>query len=434
MPTVYGRTYPEVDSAGLLNHTLKVFFHFSDLVDKLPHQGYEICTLRAYLEGIPNSPVSVHVYTDIRFAESADLGFISISKIPKDKEITKAIREVVDKFDFDIVATDDKSLVEALSKEKNIDFTITSFDDAKKWCEVFSRGHEIPWSFSDPVWNMPWETFYTMSDDFAKKTAAHYGDIQRTKVDADTMEMIRSLLLNRTAQICYTRDKLLFLILQKKYARRHKWERQSFNFESTYYLSYYYFTLWGGIDQLSRIVANILEIRCKDDKGKIGRSIANDRFVKKIQEKSEVLGDVYQEENFKDWIQQLKRNRHFVAHEGCAMLSSIVQEPNGGILEEELEREVVTNPDFVTLRLFLGDELVGPLKELFKQNLKFSKYKVMQDEIMVVADKKSGEKYIFKPLLNVEWDFNNYELILYKTLEVLYKIITDKTKPSGISS
>src|SRR5207245_3435888 len=56
-------------------------------------------------------------------------------------------------------------------------------------------------------------------------------------VTADVQERIRSLGLNRWSAIAYTRDKLLFYMIQRRRARRHKREKQEFTFELSYHLT-----------------------------------------------------------------------------------------------------------------------------------------------------------------------------------------------------
>ena len=429
MPFVNGMIYPEAESCGLLNHTLKIFLFSEREIHSMPSQIQEICTLKEYLKSIKDSPVSIKIFTNLtelpKYFPHSEIQFIQNKVV--NNEIKQFILEMVSEVDADVVATHSKLVFDLFALDRDLNFAIADYEGTKRHAEIFVRGHEIPWSFFEPIWNCPWEAFYLLGDKFARETYTHYqSDFASLDLDKESSDIVRSLLINRIAQICYTRDKLLFYIQQRKYAARHKWKRQQFTFETTYYLSYYYFTLWGGIDQLSRIISNVLQLKLKDKKGKIGRSIGSERFVEKIMERSAELGNLYLQPEFKKWIEQLQRNRHFVAHEGCALLSPIVQEPEGGISDEEIEMEVERDPTLTHLRSIFGKEVTEPLKGLLRENLRLSKYKVMVDEVWIFQDKKTGHQYAFKPLLNIEWDFNNFKLILLQTIELLHKFIAGK--------
>jgi hypothetical protein len=428
MPFVYGKIYPEVESAGLLNHRFKILIELrqdQDLVDFLPFIR-EVCTLKVHLNDIVDSPAHLELF----IPPILNSGYLTICKelgltpvilgkdVPDHKEKVKLMAEFVD---ADLVVTEKKEVMDFLNKERERYFLVENRDGAKKSIEVFVKGHEVPWSFSDPCWNMPWETFYQFSDKFGRKTFEVYETKFRTVgLDDHTIEIVRSLLLNRVSQICYTRDKLLFYVQQRNYAKRHNWKRQGFKSELSYYLCNYYLLLWGGIDQLSRILNNSLDLRCK--RSKIG--IEKDDFVSKIISVDTNLGNLYKDEKFLQWIKQLRFNRHFTAHEGSIILSPIVEAPESEPSDEELEKEAEATRSWALLKMTLPPEMFEHYRTLLKQNIRISKYKVLVDDAMVIQDGK--EKIIFRPFNNIEWDFSHFELITLNTLQALYEVLKKK--------
>jgi hypothetical protein len=62
------------------------------------------------------------------------------------------------------------------------------------------------------------------------------------------VELLRSLAFNRHAALAYTRDRLLFYVLQRRAVVRNKLERQDFAFELGYSLNFYYLLLWSGLE------------------------------------------------------------------------------------------------------------------------------------------------------------------------------------------
>ena len=74
----------------------------------------------------------------------------------------------------------------------------------------------------------------------------------------------------------------------------------------------------------------------------------------------------------------------------------------------------------------LPQEMFNWYHASLKQSIRISKYKVLVDDAMVIQD--GEEKYIFKPLANIEWDFNNFKLIVLNTLQALYELLKGKRK------
>lgn len=136
------------------------------------------------------------------------------------------------------------------------------------------------------------------------------------------------------------------------------------------------------------------------------------------------LGNLFKEERFLQWIKQLRLNRHFTAHQGSIILSPLVEAPESEPSDEELEKEAVSTRSWSFFKAVLPSEMFEHYRALLKQNIRISKYKVLHDDVMVVQD--GEKKFIFKPLINIEWDFSNFELITLSTLQALYEVLKKK--------
>jgi hypothetical protein len=95
-------------------------------------------------------------------------------------------------------------------------------------CEISVRGHDITGAFSDPMLDVPWNSFYF----FAEHQALHPGLVfleasHKKGVDAGAAEIGRSLICNRLPNTLFTRDKVLFYEMQRSMAKRANW-RQTF--------------------------------------------------------------------------------------------------------------------------------------------------------------------------------------------------------------
>lgn len=417
MPYIFGKIYPETSSSGLLNHRFKILIDLEGDNRSIDTMILELCTLREYLKSIKDSPASLELFIAANIVpeiyQNLELKPVILSKNISDRR--QQILAMAENTGADVVATQNKKAL-VVDDEPEQNFVIGDFEETKRNAEIFARGHEVPWSFFLPTWNMPWTPFYAICDEFGRRTREEYNNFQNLKLNPETTELARSLLLNRTPNICYTRDKLLFLVQQRRYAKRLGWKRQDFRFEATYFLSYYYLLLWGGIDQLSRILNSVLKLGVKP---KTDISISKLLFVDKIVSKNEELAKLYREKEFREWITQLGRNRHFTAHEGTMLLSPLVEAPLKEFSDEELDKELESDLQWQMMKSTLPPQIFEAYNAIRKQNLRLSKYKVITDDIMIIQEGEN--KYIFKPLLNVDWDFNNFKEITLKTLEALYK-------------
>ncbi|MGB2697308.1 MAG: hypothetical protein WBD28_05535 [Candidatus Zixiibacteriota bacterium] len=426
MPFIYGKIYPEVESAGLLNHTFKALIELrenKDFENFLPFIK-ELCTLKIYLNDIADSPAHLELSVPPTLYSGnsntcKELGLTPVKLTKDTPDYNEKIKLMAEFIDADLVVTENKEVIDFFNKETDLHFLVENRDEAKKNIEVFVRGHEVPWSFSDPCWNMPWSTFHSLSDKFGRKAYEIYeAKFRKIGLYDDTIEVVRSLLLNRVSHICYTRDKLLFYVQQRNYAKRHNWKRQSFQFETSYYLCYYYVLLWGGIDQLSRILNNSLNLGVT----RFSQiTIAREDFVAKVISVDENLGNLYKDEKFLKWIEQLRRNRHFTAHQGSIILSPIVKKTESEPSDEELEKEAQATPTWNFMKRTLSPEIFERYRAALKQQIRISKYKVLVDDAMVMQD--GEQKLIFRPLTNIEWDFSNFELITLNTLQALYEVL-----------
>src|SRR5262249_25658005 len=121
--------------------------------------------------------------------------------------------------------------------------------------ELFVRGHEIPWAFSNPMFDAPWATFYFFAEPRTLNPGQAFLSVcQKKGLGAGVQEAGRSFVYNRLPNILYTRDRLLFYEMQQAAAKRARWTRQKFWFEVSYHLNFYYLLLFGGFDHLAVVV------------------------------------------------------------------------------------------------------------------------------------------------------------------------------------
>lgn len=418
MPSIFGKIYPEIKSSGLLSYELKLLIQPDSLSNTIKLLE-EILVLKAYLGDIEGCPIKIKTLM-VKDDNSEKYNLIVDEVVEASGPRPEDLIKTGELLDVDILATEDPSFKES-KPEENSPFFISTFTNSKKEIEIFVKGHEVPWAFSQPIWAMPWGAFHSMTDELGKKASDLYASkFQRAGLDAETIEIIRSLLLNRLANICYTRDKLLFYVQQRRFAKRKGWDGQDFTFEASYYLCHYYLLLWGAVDQLSRILNGALRMG-------VARftevNVLNEKFLKQLKSISPELAKLFETEDFMNWAIQLRRSRHHTAHQGSIILSPILEKSEKELTQEELQTEAEKTEAWTLMKRNLPAQAFEWYQATLKQQIQIGRLRVMVEDAMVINDTKDKQRYVFRPLGNIEWDFKNFELITVQTLETLYEFL-----------
>ncbi len=244
-PFVHGRIYPETESSELLGYTLRV------LLDPRTAQEHaramlDIDTLRVYLRTI-DSPCRIVLLLPARGSDpelDATYEFmrrLGVEELPSSMVVAPeagtafpdapgdsavlALASTAWFADADVVVAEElASQPENVSGFQKLHIELVDVRKAKQTCEVFVRGHEVPWSFRLPAWLMPWTPFYSMVDSDIHAMEEFRGLAARKGTSPDVQERIRSLGLNRWSAIGYARDKLLFFMIQRRRAKRRQGE------------------------------------------------------------------------------------------------------------------------------------------------------------------------------------------------------------------
>ena len=125
---------------------------------------------------------------------------------------------------------------EVVSGFRKLHMEVLNEQDVRRSVEVFVRGHEIPWAFGHSIWQWPWTVFYPQIESDISVMEQLRALAGQVGASPELQEYIRSLCLNRWSAIAYTRDKLLFFVIQRRAAKRRGEKLQEFTFELTYYL------------------------------------------------------------------------------------------------------------------------------------------------------------------------------------------------------
>lgn len=427
-PFLHNRIFPEIESANLLFHELRILIDPISFSQKNLSKIIEMDVLRCYLRDILGSSCRISFLLPAKIcsnfeAEYSFMQQLGAQVLPTSKIILPLVAEVFPCHngketehagiasaalvgDGDIVVQDEETVTKLSEYYKKISISVENYDKAKRSCEIFVRGHEIPWSFISPMWGCPWTPFYTMTELLKYPSLTDVLSLaQRKKADSETSEYIRSLALNRFSNICFTRDRLLFYVQQRRTAKRHHLTRQASLFEVGYFLNHYYLLFWGGLDQICWIVNGIFDLGFKPkDWRKVG--IAKSDYLNRLSKKAPNLMDHFTGEEFIKWVNILRELRHYAAHKGVTTPGMLFFAPATAISDEELDKEIEKTDLWQRMQLLYPKEIL----ETFRPTLSIKKRleKSESFEELIIEIRLDGKQGFIAPLVNVEWDFERF--------------------------
>ena len=151
-------------------------------------------------------------------------------------------------------------------------------------------------------------------------------------------------------------------------------------------------------------------------------------FVKKIKEKNQELASLFEEKDFIDWIDVLRTNRHFMAHQGNIMLSLFIKEPKGGITESMIQERLEKNILWQHVKNIGNSELLNYVESLLKHQIFISLHERIVDEASIIKDIKKNGFVVPSPMQVIDWHYNNLKDIIEKSANKLLEILATKEK------
>jgi hypothetical protein len=287
---------------------------------------------------------------------------------------------------------------------RKLNLSIGDWHDAKQGSEIFVRGHDVPWAFSAPGWWHPWNGFYSTVEP-PEQLLLLWRSCGLKGLKGKTVELARSLALNRHPNIAFTRDRLHYYVQQQSFSRRRGFFRQDFSFESSYYLNHYYLLLWGGLDQVCWIVNAVFNLGLGDeDHRKIG--VLNRQFVALLKEGAPAVHRLVVEPKFNRWAQVIRSARHRAAHGSVTQASRLMVKEGAESTEQELRDAVERSDEWSKIQELFPPDVADGFKEQLLFEEKLRRYKEAPHRVMEVQ--VDGQPRLTFPLLNVEFDFRQF--------------------------
>lgn len=428
-PLVRGRILPEVEGTGRKKASLDVLACLSPPSAREISDLDEVCILMQHLRSLGQyvCEIRLHVPDNCDATRLALRQFgIPTSRVPVAK-VTENERKVIGNdappalleasatalhHDFDLILTHDQDWFPFWHELDKYNLLAVDSGTLKRQCEIFVRGHDVPWSFADMTWNHPWTTFYMMAERTTFSSGLRFLDTcQRKKVDQDTSETARMLVYNRLPSLCFTRDRLLFFELQRRAAKRRGWARQNFQFEIGYHLEFYYLLIFGGLDSLAVLVNYALKLGVKLRRVSAQSPI----FLQALSRIAPEIHAAFTDPAFSGFLGRVSSLRHQAAHRGSIMPGPVYEKFDVEPTSEELDKEIREQGLDRRIEIFPP----GPLRDWAREHERFrmrlSKSKKLLDEVLLVEI--NGKYGFIHPMSDIEWNFDKFHNFANKVLD-----------------
>jgi hypothetical protein len=426
VPTIRGKFIVEVEGGMPLRRKLRVLLW----IERLTLQNWQwledLDRLRLYLhhELADTCTIQLLVPSDnTELATQAELLKLDICVVepgqPKeeivggitDASLRRAIATGM-RHDADYIVVSNQLLpyIDAVDEYFHIGLTDLSF--LLKCAEVFVRGFDVAWAFVHPVVNQTFTTLYQFSEreetfELGFRLMNLLGNAHQS---SETIDTGRTLIFNRMANLCFSRDRLLFYSLQREAALRLNVKRQAFALELAYYLNFYYLLLYGAFDHAALLVNGVYNLGL--NKKDVGANYKS--FLEALVKKSPILHGIFTKTSTVELLDRFGALRHYAAHRGSIAPSKVVEKPDKEPTDDDVDAAIRKSGENAWM-LDLPDSpqkitLVGMLRsntraEIYEQNT------VAKDIVFVEI---RGRDYMMHPLSDTTWNFRRTVSFLHE--------------------
>jgi hypothetical protein len=419
-PFVRGRIIGEVESSGLIKTRLDVLLWIARPSVAALRSLDAVEGLRIYLSSLGSEHCTVNLWVPSAFQDARNaltaigISFQTVEAVAiaptvetelgagAPAELKQAASTAIG-LDADVLVVSNPDWFPYAPEIENLNVRLSDPKLLERHCEIFVRGHEVPWSFRSLVWDQPWTGAYHFFETstflegltFLERASKH-------KLTPDVQEAGRSFVHNRVPNLCYTRDKLLFCDLQRSVARRRQWERQEFQFEIGYFLNFYYLLIYGGFDQLALIVNGSLNL------GVPQRSVGTsyEAFLTPLRAAAPEIYALFNDPKFVDFRDRIGAARHYAAHRGSIAPGNIYEELDPKPTDAELDAEIARRGMDEFLRVIPP----GAAREAFRAGLRakvlLSMSKLIANSIVFLEIR--GKWCYIDPMADIRWNFERF--------------------------
>lgn len=435
MPIIRGRLIPEVSSTGRPKKWLDVLLWGNGWEKQNWPNLDEIEVLRDYLRGIHPSFCEIRIFVPAAHSDSLEMvrelnvqvvkvevsnATPGTSKTVGDEELAIAVETAL-ACDADTLVVSNLEWLPFVEEVQDLGIFLTDTSFLKHYCEIFVRGHDVPWAFGCEIWGQTWNAFYNLTERTTFNTGMDFlFEAQKKQVNAEAQEVGRSLIHNRLPNICFTRDRLLFYDLQKLVALRAKWKRQEFIFEVGYYLNFYYPLIYGGLDHIALLVNQCLQLGLPEKN--VGATYQS--FLDALKAKNPAIHAIFTDPKQVEFSKRIGYLRHYASHRGSLAPGKLLEKPDKELTDSEVDAMIAeAGKDYMMLLMPEG-ELRENVRKMLRYNFRMAHYEKegnpIDGVVFVVIDGKSG---FIRPANDTGWNFQRYLLFMNTVLDELKKCL-----------
>jgi hypothetical protein len=300
-----------------------------------------------------------------------------------------------------VVSKGSEALSFAEDFERSIRCLVTDASFLLILTEIYVRGFDIPWTYQLMMWNGTWDTFYLHAEPRLFDPLMNLiGAAQRAECDPEVAEAARSIALNRMPQVCYTRDKLQWLSLQRNAARRDGFTNQTYAFETSYHLNFYYLLLSGTFDHLALLVNGVYALGLAEKQ--VGATYK--QFLEALQIRSATMYSLFTSVEIIDFIARLGALRNLAAHRGSITPRKVVEKPDRQPTTEEIDQYLLETGDGWIIDepyRSMSPQLVAMARSNATAEI-LEKNTIAEDVELVEYNGKQG---FISPVVDTPWNF-----------------------------
>ena len=435
MPLVRGEFLPAVESAGKLKKCLDILLWGNNWTRQNLIDLHQIEILRDYLRSIRPSFCGIRLYVPATHIETAEtlkglnINFVSIdaeNEYPEkikgidDRGLTNAAGTAL-RCDADALIVTNPDWLPFATELDDVGLFLTDTSFMKHYCEIFVRGHDVPWAFAPNIWGLTWTGFYQMTE---QRTLGVGMDFlyraQKTNADAEAQETGRSLIHNRLPNICFTRDRLLFYEIQKMAAVRAKWQRQEYAFEVGYYLNFYYPLIFGGFDHIALLVNQCLHLGVPEKN--VGATYQS--FLEPLEAQNPALHAIFTDAKAVEFIKRIAYLRNYASHRGSLAPAKLIKKPDKELSDAEVDAMITEAGMDAIVNAMPEGEKREDWRRSIRYNFRMKHYekqgKIVDGVVPIVID---GQNAFIRPANDTDWNFKKFLIFMNQVLGELIRCL-----------
>lgn len=424
MPIVQGYHVPEIDNARirpkLFNILLLDLNH-----DQLSTITIYVSILHNYLDtlNMRNHRINLHVSNNLPNVQSLATMYPLLKLHEFNSESKTEILEIASNIDLDIILDEkekftDKEVADADGSVAIVRYFNPEFNDLLNCICV---GWGVPWNFRDPIWNASWITKYLEPNSLTRKAFDFMGSSQEQHYTADQQHSIRNL-SNKLSQVSHSKQLLDYMLLLRRYAKRHNLKTEDVLFELSFHLSNYFLLISGSLDILARLINDVYGLGFRQyDSYTLDKQL----FLDRLDNKRKGLAKIIRLNKYLDWMDWLRQRRNLLAHQSYLYLTPLIKQVKTPLTDEEINARVEASKDWELLSSSgLKPEFIAQMKEFKKFQIDLDEnHETIAEDIMPInmKDRKTGDvkKVIYFPLKAINEDYKKMNELVIRILDNL---------------